>query len=1063
MFRKLLSLALLMSLALPVYTFAQSITGTITDSQTGEPLAGANVLVQELQRGASTNLEGEYVVPNVPAGQYNLRVTYLGYATITRSVTVGPDGVVANFQLREDFLGLEEVIVTALGIEREARSIGYAVQTLDGASILRSQRDNLVDALSGQFSGVNVAGSSGQPGAATRIVIRGHTSMLGNNQPLFVIDGVPISNAGDNMTFAESTLFQGGTSNRGLDLDPNIIENITVLKGASATALYGSRAAAGAIIISTRGSDRGERPPQVQFSSTVRASEAIIDGYQTEYTLGNQGFYVSGHPMDRGGFADPRPFRISNGDTIFRPFGPTFTQTTVSWGPHKDDVPQEIFDLHRQNFGEELTFRDPRKDFYETGIGFDNSVSLSGGSATTNYFLSYSNLQQKGIVPGTKLDRNSVMARFGSQLGESWNVSTSVNFVRTDNIWLREGNGTRAYNFGLNFAPINVDLRPVTYDDGFQIMNSQAFNNPFWLSENNRFTSEVNRFIGNTQVTYNVTDWLTISERLGIDTYSDIRKEEVNVGTRGRPAGQMFDQRINRTEINSDFTISALYDISEDLRINGLVGHNLNMRTVNQTFQRGEGLNVPDFYHVGNATEVTPYQETLEQNLVSVYSQITLDYGDYLYLTLTGRNDWSSTLPEDNRSYFYPSASVGFVFTDAIEPLRNNQIISFGKLRASVAQIGADAPVYSLSTTYAQAGPTDAVRGVINFPFRGRNAFLLGSNLGNPELKPEISTEWEVGLETRFLNDRVVLDVAYYDRTIKDQIFNVPVSSATGYMNVLMNAGELRNHGIEIDMGVTPIQTRDFRWNIRGNFSNPTTEVVALAEGVESIYLAGFTDPQVRIMPDKNGYGIIWSNRFQRNEDGALLIGDNGLPLEDPELGPIGNVQPDWLANIRTSFNYRGIGLSGLLDIRQGGDVLNMDLFYSSFYGTAGITSDRGSTYVYDGIVASTGQPNTQEIVRDQNYYWNHYGNIFEYFVEDGSYVRLRELSLSYALPMGLLQRTPFRSLEFSATGYNLWISTDFSYGDPEGSLYGSGNGQGFYHAVTPNTRQYSFSVRFSL
>ncbi len=1063
MFRKVLSLALLAILVLPVYAFGQgNITGTITDNRTEDVLPGANVLVQELQRGASTNLQGEFTITNVPAGDYTLRVTYVGYRIITQSVTVGPQGLEVNFQLREDFLGLDEMVVTALGIEREARSVGYAVQTLDGESILRSQRENVVDALAGQFSGVNVTGSSGQPGRSSRIVIRGHTSMLGNNQPLFVVDGVPISNDEDDMTFSESTLFTGGTSNRGLDIDPNIIEDVTVLKGASATALYGSRAAAGAILITTRGGQRGERPTRIHFNSTVRSSDVIIDGFQNEYTLGTQGFYASGIPAARGGIADPRPFRIVDGDTLFNPFlAAGATQTSTSWGPHKDELPSEVTSAM------DVPITDPRKDFYQTGLTFDNSVNISGGSQTTNYFLSFSNLQQDGFVPGTSLDRNSIMARFGTQLGERWNVNSSLNYVNTANVWLAEGNSTRAYLFSVNFAPINFEQSPATYEDGAQRMHLDAFNNPNWIVDNNRFTSNVDRFIASTEVTFNITDWLTVSERVGIDTYSDVRKDETNIGTRGRPNGAMFDHRINRSEINSDLTLNALFDVSEDLRISGLVGHNVNMRYFNESAQRGVNLNIPGFYHVGNATTVTPHQITEERRLVSAFSQAMIDYRDYVYLTLTARNDWSSTLPVDNRSYFYPSASVGFIFTDAFEVLRNNAILNYGKLRTSIAQIGDDAPVYSLATTYLQANPVDAVRGVINYPFRGVNAFRMSTSLGNPDLRPEISTEWEVGIETRFFNDRASLDIAYYDRTIQDQIFNVPVSSATGFSSLLLNAGEIRNYGMEVDLGFTPILSRDFRWDLRGNISNPHTEVVALADGVESIYLAGFTDPQVRIMPDdedgNSGYGVIWSNRFRRDEDGNKLIGDNGRPLLAAESGPIGNVQPDWLANFRTSFNYRGIGLSGLIDIRQGGDILNMDLYYTTFYGTAAHTANRGTTYVYDGIVESTGQPNEQEITRDQAYYQGFHGNIFENFVEDGSYIRLRELTLSYAIPMSVLRNTPLHSLELSATANNLWISTDFSYGDPDGSLYGSGNGQGFYHMVTPNARTYSFSVRLSL
>ncbi|MCW9705975.1 SusC/RagA family TonB-linked outer membrane protein [Fodinibius salsisoli] len=1045
MFKKLLSTLCFILFFVPVlWAQSGSIEGTVTDEETGEVVPGANVLLVEPNRGAATNVEGRYAIKNIEPGTYTLRVTFVGYKTHSQQITITAGEMLEqDVALRSGALNLDEVVVTALGIERQARAVGYAVQEVDGASVSEAPEANLVNALAGKVAGVQINSSSGQPGASSRIIIRGNSSLLGNNQPLFVVDGIPISNEEDDNP-AGNAVFTGGTSNRSLDIDPSIIKDISVLKGASATALYGSRAANGAVIITTKQGTVGQAP-RIELKSSVGWADAITDGFQNEYTLGIEGFYSNGLPRERGGYTEPGyPGENPN------------PQTTRSWGPHKDEISQQVI----SDIGE-VNIYDPREDFYQTGITAENALNLSGGTERGNYFFSASNLNQSGIVPETKLDRTSLTGKFGTQFGDDLNVQTSVTYTNTQNDWLAEGNGTQAYLFGLNFAPINFNIKDVQFEDGTQRMNSSAFNNPFWLSENNGFTSDVDRFIARTELKYDLLPWLSLTERIGIDTYSDKRKGKVNVGTRGTPNGSMFDQKINRSQVNSDLTLTASQDLNEDFSAELLVGNNINVRQYDYELVEGTNLNVPDFFHISNADVVTADEVVEEQRLYSVYGQATLDYRDYIYLTLTGRNDWSSTLPDDKNSYFYPSASLGFVFTDALD-LFDNSFFTFGKLRMSLSQIGNDAPVYSLSTNFNQAAPGDGVRGVINYPFNGINGYTLSSSLGNPDLKPEISTEYEVGLDLRFFEGRANVDFSYYDRITRDQIFEVPVSSATGFESRLLNAGEIKNYGVEMSLGGRPIETNDFQWDLQFNFAKNTSEVVELAPGVENIFLGGFTNPQIRIEPTKGGYGVIWGTRYERNDEGQLIIGDNGLPIISGETGPIGNVQPDWTSNLRTTFRYKGVELSALFDKRQGGDILNFDLFYSVFYGTAGITGNRGSTYTYPGVNVNTGEPNDVEITRDQTYYQTHYTNSFENLVEDGGFIKLRELSLAYRLPNSLLAQTPFKSLTVKGIGRNLWIDSDFSYLDPEGSLLGAGNAQGFYHAVTPSSRSIVVSLNVS-
>lgn len=1044
MYKELLT-AFVGMLLFSLNAYAQvSITGTVTDAETGEEIPGVNIYIPELERGAASQIDGSYTIDDVSPGTYSVTASFVGYTEYEATVEVGQEDVVHNIELGAGVFALDDVVVTALGVQRSERSLGYAVQEVEGEALESAGEANLVNALAGQTAGVQINSSSGQPGSSARIVIRGNASLQGNNQPLFVVDGVPISNESDE-NIAGSTVFTGGAANRGVDLDASNIESMSVLKGASATALYGSRAANGAVIITTKGGQL-EQGPQINFRTSTGWSDTYTDGYQTDYLGGTGGYYYNGLPPERGGYTND-------------PDADGVTQTTQSWGPHKDEVPQEILD----DLGvDNIETHNPREDFYEPGLILNNSINLSGGSELSTYYASVGNTNQEGTVPGTELERTNLMAKFGTALSDKLDVESSVNYINTDNRWLAEGNGPQAYLYGLNFTPINFDLtEPITYEDETQRNFTTAFNNPEWLAENNGFTSEVDRFIANTNVSYDLLPWLTLQETIGIDTYTDKRKGETNVGTRGTPEGSMYDQRINRTEINSDFLVTANRDLTEDFTLDVLVGNNINIRNFTSEQLFGTGLNVPGFFHISNANNITGDEEITERRLVSVYTHATLDYQDLIYLTLTARNDWSSTLPKDNNSYFYPSASIGFVFSDVIAP-ESRGIFSYGKLRASISQIGNDAPVYSLTTSYVQPEPDDGVRGVINYPFNGVGGYRLSTVIGNPDLKPETTTEYEAGLDLRFFEGRGSVDFSYYTRTTVDQIFEVPTSSATGYVSRLANAGEIKNYGVELSVGVTPVVTQDFQWDVNFNFAKNTTEVVEFAPGVENIFLGGFTDPQIRIEDTEDGYGVIWGNRYQRNDDGELHIGDDGLPLIASDLGPIGNVSPDWTGNLRTTFMYRGIGISALLDKRQGGDILNFDQFYGVFYGTHEATADRGSAYIYDGVNADTGEPNDVEIVRDQDYYQNHYGNVSENFVEDGSFLKLREVNISYSLPQSVIDNTPFRGLTITGTGRNLWIDSDFSYKDPEGSLLGSGNAQGFYHAVTPGARSYTVSLNVS-
>ncbi|SMC70339.1 SusC/RagA family TonB-linked outer membrane protein [Pedobacter africanus] len=1035
--KKLLqSLFILMLVAGAAIAQDRTITGTVTGKDDGLPIPGVSVKIVGTQTGTSTDANGKYAL-KAPSGATSIQFTSIGYTQLT--LRLGASNVL-NATLSTDAQQLGEVVVTALGVSKEKRTLGYSAQAVKPQDILNSRESNVVNALAGKVAGVQINNSGGQAGSSSRITIRGTTSLIGNNQPLFIIDGIPMDNSTNRgiSETDESALFNGAGGNRGIDLDPNTIETMTVLKGAAASALYGSRGAMGVIMITTkRGKkDANRKYPKVSFSSSLALDNAFTDGYQTSYLQGTLGKYKNGLPPTAGGYSE-------NGGA---------TQTSASWGPHKDSVSQAVISAIGMP-----KVMDPRKEFYRTGKVWNNSVSLSGGTDKSTYILTYSNLDQQGIVEKNTFKRNSITGNFSSQLGSKFNTSTSVNYTNSKNMRMPEGNSKRSYLYSLNFAPISFDSKAQYELAGNRSWTNEAgFNNPYWLLDNIEMPSSVDRFVVSNESTLEILPWLKLTNRVGLDTYTDNQAEHVNVGTISVPRGRMYDALIKQTQINNDLILNADYKINDDMKISGLIGNNINQRKFARRTVRGLDI-IPGFYDITGAQTTEALQADEQRRLIGIYGSATFEYKNFLYLNATARNDWSSTLPVDNNSFFYPSVSAGFVFSDVLG-LNNNKYFNYGKLRLPYAQAGNDADPYSVYQTYVRANPGDGQRGNIAFPFNGVNGFERNARLYNQGLVPEKVTEKEIGLELKFFKNRLGIDAAYYDKVSRNQILPQEVSGASGYVDRMINAGEILNRGIEVTLNATPIQTEAFSWDIAVNFAKNRYKLKSIAEGVDNIFLAGFESPQIRADKDY-GYGVIWGTRFARNDQGKMLIDDDGLPIVADDLGPIGNVTPDWTGGIRNTFSYKGLSLSALFDIRHGGDILNFDLYYSTFYGTAKVTEQRNTMKLWEGVRQSDGQPNTTPVLQDQAYFQNWYTTSYETLVEDGGFVKLREVTLSYNLPQKLIAKTPFESIGFSVTGRNLWIKSDFSFKDPEGSLLGNGNAQGFYHAVTPGTRGVTFGL----
>ncbi|MBL1410716.1 SusC/RagA family TonB-linked outer membrane protein [Sphingobacterium faecale] len=1033
--QKLLSLFFVLTCLIGV-SMAQNrqVSGKVTSATDGAPLSGVSVSVVGTSTATQTDGSGNYSI-SVNQGAA-LNFSFIGYNA--QRVTVGSQSSI-NIQLVSEDNALEEVVVTALGVKKEKKAVGYSVQEVKSEDILSSREPNVINALAGKVAGLQISSSGGQAGSSAMIQLRGNTSITGSGEPLFVIDGIPVDNGNSQGDETVDPLFTGTGSSRLADLDPNIIESVSVLKGAGASALYGSRGMFGVIMITTKkgASEESRKIPRISVSSSVSLDNAITAGFQNTYLQGLNGLYRNGLPLAYGGYAEQAG---------------AAPQTSAVWGPHKDSVSQAVINA----IGMPKVL-DPRKQFYQTGVNWNNSVSMSGGGGNTSYILTYSNTNQEGIVPNNTFKRNSFTGGFTTKLSELVTSSTSVTYSNTKNNRMIEGNGGQSFLFGLNFAPASFDMKEAYEKYGnlswqSDVTATGGFNNPFWIVNNNSRPSNVNRFVVSNETTVDLLPWLKLINRAGLDTYSDLSEEKVDVGTKGIPNGRYFSGLINYKQWNNDLILSANYEINDDWSISGLIGTNYNQQSFNRRTIRGVGLDIPGFFDISGMTSQQAYQKDWMKRLVGIYASANIDYKNYLYLNLTARNDWSSTLPTGNNSFFYPSASASFIFTEAFDLA--NDVFSFGKVRASVAQAGNDAPPYYTTQAYVQATPGDGTRGEITFPYNGVNGFKSSSVLASIDLKPEIVTEYEVGTELRFFRNRIGLEFSYYNKKSENQILQQPMAPTSGYAYLVANAGKLSNSGVEVMLDLVPVKTNDFTWNIVTNFSKNKYKLESLAEGVDNIYLGGFDNPQVRI--DANYGYVIWGKGFQKNEKGETLIDDEGLPLES-DLGPIGNVLPDWNMGIRNSIRYKNLALSGLLDVRTGGKLLNLDLTYTTYYGSSVLTEDRGSTIKHEGV-REDGSENDIVVTKDQNYYQNWFSNIDQNFIEDAGYIKLREVTLSYTLPKTWLQKAKIGEVTFSATGRNLWIKSDFSYKDPEGSLIGN-QVQGLYHSVTPGSKGFTFGV----
>ncbi|WP_308992959.1 SusC/RagA family TonB-linked outer membrane protein [Mariniflexile litorale] len=994
-------------------TFAQekTISGTVSDDS-GLPLPGATVLVKGTSTGTSTDFDGKYLIR---ANQESTLVfSFVGYTT--KEIKVDASNSI-NVQLSEDAAVLEEVVITALGISKDPSKLAYSVSKVDTEEVIKSNEADFVNALAGKTTGIQINSSSALAGGSSRILIRGVSSLNFDNSPLYVIDGVPVSNSESLFDARDSdqALFYGSAPGGTINIAPDQIKNISILKGAAASALYGSRAANGVIVIETH-KGRNNTTPTVNFKTTTTLSTIIEPEYQKEYAQGIGGVFYTGEPGN---------------------------QTSLSWGPKASENGIQTYNPY---------------EFFNTGTTFDNSLSVQGGSDKSSYYASVGIYNQKGTVPTNSFDRYSFLLNSSHQITNKISIDSKISYTNTENDRPFEGNGRTSIMNNLSSTPISYNSLPATDEDGAQRAHTTSRNNSYYLLKNAGFLTTGNRFQPSLALSYKIKDWIQLKaiSSLDFDLYDS--KSYENAGLFGTySSGRILETNRKSRDFNTDVILTIDKDFSEKITADYLVGYNLFDRKNSTLYSEGTSFIIPSFYDLSNATSLQTDELTLEKRSYSFYAQANLGYDNLLFLTLTGRNDWSSSLPSNKNSFFYYSGSLGL---DLAKVFQVQGVLNRAMLRGSYSRVGNDAPEYATQTSYIKANPGDGQRGNINFPFQGVGSYVQSAIKGNPELTPEFTNEYEISLDLQLFKNRVGIEAGYYDRRSEDQIFEVPLASSTGFNSIYKNAGAIQNKGVELSLNLTPIQTEDFKWDLNLNYSKNESEVLELADGVESVRLAGFTNPGIFIRKGES-YGVIWTTLYKRNDDGQLLLDDDGYVQVD-NIGNAGTVTPDWTGGLSTSFEYKAFKLSAVMDMRVGGKMYNLDEYYKTYYGTSILTADREKDVIINGVIESTGAVNTIPVKKDFTYWSGYAGD--EEFVQKTDYIKLRNVTFSYTVPTAFISKTGFKAVSISASGRNLWIKShdSFTGSDPELSLYGSGNGQGITNFQIPSNKSYSLTLNLT-
>lgn len=1065
--RKLLLMACLIMLQGLLYAQERTISGQVVDDN-GESLPGVNVVLKGSTQGTITDLDGNYKVPLNGDDDAILVFSFIGMQT--KELPVGGRSVL-DVTLSQDVTQLTEVVVTAFGVEREKKALGYSVQDVKSDELTKTDQTSVLNSLQGKVAGAQISNAGGAIGSSTRIVLRGPTSLLGNNQALIVVDGVPINNGTSNNVQASGNFYDNivDAGNRANDINPENIESVSVLKGPAAAALYGSRAANGVVLITTKKGTNTAGKTNINFNSSYTWSKVyIIPKMQNKFGQGQFGDNQN-YLFDQESWGDAF-------DGSLRPYG-AVVNNIQRYKPY-EALPSNV------------------QDFWETGNTFQNSLSLSGGNADATYFLSFNDMQQNGVMINTDMRRNNLTFNGSANLGDKVTTSASINYVRTKAnlpmIGQRNQALAQVYNMPRDMSVVDMkDLDdPFNTPDGFF---TSFIVNPYYSLKRDFSKQDMNRIFGNVQLAYAPVDWISGTLRVGSDVIADQRNTyhdlvqyqpgSPNAGAAFNSDGEYTEQRLNTREINVDAMVNVNRDLMPDLQLNVLVGYNFNQRETDNLFTTIDALTLPRFPSLSNVSgSYTSGGIATKRRLYGVYGSADLSYKGYLFLGATYRTDWSSTLPLDNNSFSYPSVNLGFVFTDAFEI--TNNILSFGKVRLSYAEVGNDAGTYLTNSVFQQTN-IGASFATIQFPFNNGTVivpgFSEGNTIGNPNLQPEITKAYEAGIDIRLFNGRVGIDATYYNSTSESQILNTSVAPSSGFTTQVVNIGKISNKGVELQLNTTPLKIGAFRWDLSVNYTKNVNRVEELDPGnTELVLVAQGLTPGLKLVVGKP-YGVFEATQALKTADGKVVVGPDGIPLDDPNPVEIGSIQPDWYGGATSTFSYKGLSLGITVDTKQGGKVVSSTAAQLYFAGLAEETAfNSREEWIVPNSVVQTGtdddgnpiySPNTTPLTMygggNVRNYWAQIqgGSRNEAVLLDASYIKLREVALRYTIPTALISKTPFKGITVGAVGRNLWLRTQGNnhFIDPEASAFGNGNAQGYEFLGIPPQATYGFDLKIKI
>ncbi len=1039
---------LVMALLFSAFTFSQekTVSGTISD-ENNLPLPGATVIVLGTTTGVSADFDGKYSI-QAKVGDV-LQFSFVGYTT--QSKTVGVENTI-DVSIQPDNT-LDEVVVTALGIKRNSKSLGYSVSSVKSEEIVENSEPDLIRSLNGKVPGVNVNTSTGVAGAANKITIRGTTSFQGGNQPLFVVDGTPYSN--DEITTSSQTTGTGGSYESGISsLDPNDIASVEVLKGAVAAALYGSRAVNGVILITTKSGKSGgftNKKFEVNLNSGVYFEKiANLPEYQNTYGNGTNFNYNN-----------------ANGS-----WGARFdSQATIPTWPN-------LLNAFPDLFGPTVPYvaqPDNVKDLFRTGVVTDNSINISSAKDNSNFSLTISNLDQEGYIPFNTYKRTNISTGGNVKLENGLTIGANLSYSDSEQVGAFFGENqfagaassfARAITLGRTWDFSLPYEHPIT---GASVVPNGGYDHPRWSWEHNQIITGVNRTVANVSFAYEFNDHLNARYQLGINNYDLGRVEITDKGSRAAAGlGQVRTEDYNSEEIESTLVLTYNTDLTDAFNLNFTVGNNVNQISRKDIGYTGTDLIADDIFTISNtANVISDYNTTSRKRIVGVFADLGLSYNDFLFLNATARNDWSSTLPKADNSFLYPSVNASFIFTDALK--MDNNILNYGKIRGGWANVGRDADAYQINKVFG-----------LGAVFAGQPTVFVPAVLGNPDLKPENTEEFEIGTDLELFNKRILIDFTWYKKTTTDLISQVNVPTSTGYSALLTNIGEMQNEGVEIGLTLMPFRSEDFSWTSYTTFTKNKNIVNKLIEGLDRFPI---DVNQVAFVQEGQPFGVFYGSAFARDEEGNYLIeeGGGGI-LEAPENKVIGDPTPDFKIGFINTFRYKNLSFKAQFDWKEGGDISSSGLDQLLGRGVTRDTEDRERTFIIPGfygdpttglpILDANGNkiPNVTQITMNNLYFSpttnsNTFGinSVAEASVYDGTVYRLREISLAYDLPKKFLDNTFLGSVSISLIGSNLWYFAPnvpkYTNFDPDVTAYGATNLQGIETQSAPSSKRYGLKV----